>query len=234
MNTSPTNLQAQTKPSLMSLGVLFQTLIRYPLAGVSAIFLAGMVFWGAFNWSLELTNTESFCTSCHAMREYLYKEYKQTIHYANRTGVRASCPDCHVPREWVHKVIRKVRATNELFHWMAGSIDSREKFEAKRPELAQHVWTAMKETDSRECRNCHGIDFMTEETQTVRASLMHSLAVDWGKTCIDCHKGISHTLPKGFDKQALMDELHERMEEEKIDCKQCHEDMTTAPAGEGW
>lgn len=92
----------------------------------------------------------------HEMRDNVYEEYVQTVHYNNRTGVRATCPDCHVPKEWIYKVKRKIQATNELYHKALGSIDTREKFEAKRLELARHVWDAMKETDSRECRNCHG------------------------------------------------------------------------------
>src|SRR5262249_23083953 len=43
--------------SVFSLGLLV-------LAG----FIAGVIFWGAFNTALELTNTETFCTSCHEMR----------------------------------------------------------------------------------------------------------------------------------------------------------------------
>ncbi len=226
--------KAQTKPLLRLWDTLVQYTVTYPLAGLSALFLAGMLFWGSFNWSLELTNTESFCISCHAMREYVYAEYRETIHYNNRTGVRATCPDCHVPREWVHKVTRKVRATNELFHWMLGSIDTPEDFEAKRPILANQVWTSMKETDSRECRNCHDIEHMNQEAQPVNARIMHTLAEDWGETCIDCHKGISHSLPIGFDKNALMDRLHERMEKEKIVCRQCHKDMVSPPKGQGW
>ncbi|MGB0552722.1 MAG: NapC/NirT family cytochrome c [Alphaproteobacteria bacterium] len=97
------------------------------------MFLAGTLFWGAFNWSLELTNTENFCTSCHAMKTYLFEEYKSSVHYANRTGVRASCPDCHVPRECAHKVVRMIQASNELLHWMRGSIVTREKFSHNRP-----------------------------------------------------------------------------------------------------
>ena len=61
------------------------------------IFLGGVAAWGAFNWSLELTNTEKFCVSCHEMKTHILSEYKKSSHYANRTGVRASCPDCHVP-----------------------------------------------------------------------------------------------------------------------------------------
>ncbi|MFQ5775017.1 MAG: NapC/NirT family cytochrome c [Kiloniellaceae bacterium] len=204
------------------------------MAGLSAVFLGGMIFWGGFNWSLELTNTESFCISCHAMKEYVYKEYKSTRHYANRTGVRASCPDCHVPREWIHKVVRKARATNELFYWLRGAIDSPEDFKAKRPELARHVWASMEATDSRECRNCHGIGFMDPEAQGVMARTMHGLANEWRMTCIDCHKGIAHSLPQGFDKEAVMDDVHDRMEKEKVNCRLCHEGMAGPPAGEAW
>jgi hypothetical protein len=96
--------------------------LLYPTLGMITIFLAGVAAWGAFNWSLELTNTEKFCVSCHEMKTHIFSEYKQSTHYANRTGVRASCPDCHVPRQWLHKVARKVAATNELYHWAVGSI----------------------------------------------------------------------------------------------------------------
>ncbi len=213
---------------------LLENIFTFPLAGLTGVFLAGTIFWGAFNWSLELTNTESFCISCHVMRDYVYAEYRKTIHYNNRTGVRATCPDCHVPKEWIHKVVRKVRATNELYHWMLGSIETSEKFEAKRPILANQVWVAMKTTDSRECRNCHDINSMNFKTQPAKARKMHSLAQTWGETCIDCLKGIAHSLPHGFDENALMDRLHERMEKEDIACRECHTDMVAPPKGQGW
>ncbi|NNJ92556.1 MAG: cytochrome c-type protein NapC, partial [Gammaproteobacteria bacterium] len=88
-------------------------------------FVVGIFFWGGFNWAMEATNTEEFCISCHEMRENVYVEYVNTIHYSNRTGVRATCPDCHVPKEWVYKVKRKIQATNELYHKALGSIDTR-------------------------------------------------------------------------------------------------------------
>ena len=64
---------------------------------VLAGFVAGIFFWGAFNTALELTNTETFCTSCHEMRDNVFAELKTTVHYTNRSGVRAHCPDCHGP-----------------------------------------------------------------------------------------------------------------------------------------
>jgi len=108
--------------------VCSRIITRWPIAGLFLAVIVGMLLWGAFNWSLEVTNTESFCISCHEMEANVYAEYKNSVHYANRTGVRASCPDCHVPRSWIHKVVRKVLATNELYHWAIGSIDTREKF----------------------------------------------------------------------------------------------------------
>ena len=159
-------------------------------------FVAGIVFWGGFNTALEMTNREEFCISCHEMKDNVYAEYKNTIHYQNRTGVRATCPDCHVPKDWGPKMVRKIQASNEVLHKVLGTIDTPEKFEAKRHELAQHEWDRMKRTDSRECRNCHNFTYMDYAEQNKRSSATHQQAFNEGKTCIDCHKGIAHKLPQ--------------------------------------
>ena len=209
-------------------------ILLYPLLAVGGAALMGVVLWGGFNWSLELTNTERFCISCHAMRDNVYKEYRHTIHFQNRTGVRATCPDCHVPKQWIYKVTRKIRASNELYHWLIGSISTPAKFEAKRAELAGHVWRSMKSTDSRECRNCHGIEYMKLKVQTVKARKMHELAKKWKMTCIDCHKGIAHHTPKSYDREAAMDRLHDRMKKQRVNCRDCHKDMAGPPPGDEW
>ena len=157
----------------------------------------GIVGWGGFNWSLELTNTESFCISCHEMEQNVYREYKGSVHDSNPSGVRATCPDCHVPRTWVHKIARKIRASNELWHHFLGTVATREKFEGKRLELAKHEWDRMKATDSRECRNCHSFTAMDVAQQEKRARESHLKAIEKGMTCIDCHRGIAHELPAG-------------------------------------
>jgi cytochrome c-type protein NapC len=180
-----------------------------PLTAVG-LFAAGIVFWGGFNWALEITNTEKFCISCHEMRENVYREYQTTIHYVNRTGVRATCPDCHVPREWGYKITRKIQASNELWHKLIGSIDTREKYGAKRLELAQNEWDRMKGNDSRECRNCHDYNYMDFSEQGRRAHAQHSRGFSEGKTCIECHRGVAHLLPPieqniGAPKQARAD-----------------------------
>jgi len=154
--------------------------------------IAGILFWGGFHTAMEATNTLEFCISCHEMEDNVYAEYKETVHYQNRSGVRATCSDCHVPDPWAHKVVRKIQASNELLHKALGSIDTPEKFENKRLTLAKNVWKAMKDTDSRECRNCHSWDAMTDKKQKRRAWKRHQKAQAENMTCIDCHKGIAH------------------------------------------
>ncbi len=159
-------------------------------------FVAGMVFWGAFNTVMEFMNSEPFCTGCHEMRENPFPDLKRTIHYTNRSGVRAMCSNCHVPHDWTDKIARKMQASKEVWGKVFGSIDTREKFLEKRLELAQHEWARLKANKSLECRNCHDYDYMDFTRQSPRASNMHSRYLGSGeKTCIDCHKGVAHQLP---------------------------------------
>ena len=178
---------------------------KYSLGTLLSVgIVAGIILWGGFNTAMELSNTETFCISCHEMRVNVYEEYKNTIHYNNRSGVRATCPDCHVPKEWHWKVLRKIKATNELFHKVMGTIDTPQKFEEKRLQLARNVWKAMKSTDSRECRNCHDFESMDYARQGRRAVNNHTKGFDAGRTCIDCHKGIAHSLPAMYQEDPSM------------------------------
>ncbi len=159
-------------------------------------FIGGVLFWGAFNTALEVTNTEQFCISCHEMRDNVYEELTRTIHFTNRSGVRASCPDCHVPHEWTHKIARKMQASKEVWGNIFGTISTRRKFLDKRLELAKHEWARLKSNDSLECRNCHSSVAMDFSRQRPRAAEIHSRYLITGEaTCIDCHKGIAHELP---------------------------------------
>ena len=174
--------------------------------GAAVLFMVvGVALWGGFNWGMEITNTGEFCISCHEMEDNVYKEYKGTVHDGNRSGVRASCPDCHVPRPWVHKIVRKIKASNEIYHKLLGTVDTPEKFNEHRLTMARRVWDAMKSTDSRECRNCHDWDTMNPERQKPRARNQHKFAMEKGNTCIDCHKGIAHK------------PVHKELEEEELE-----------------
>ncbi|RTZ60941.1 MAG: butanol dehydrogenase [Gammaproteobacteria bacterium] len=195
---------------------------------ILALLFVGIIIWGAFNTALEATNTEQFCISCHEMRQNMYDSYLASPHYNNASGVSASCPDCHVPREWTRKVIRKISATNELYHHFTGSIDRPEKFRRKQLQLAKDIWQTMARSDSRECRNCHNRKRMALTNQSEKAALFHSYAEEKNRTCIHCHKGITHPLPQGYQDKGLEEDmkiLHKRFEQQKVECHICHKGM---------
>ena len=163
--------------------------------GVAVLFVAGIFSWIGFNYALETTNTEAFCISCHEMKTTSYEEYRLTTHASSRTGVRASCPDCHVPKSFGPKMVAKLRASKDVYHNLLGTIDTPEKFNARRLEMAEAVWARMKASDSRECRGCHDDQNFDYAKQSRRSAQMHQEGLNAGQTCIDCHKGIAHRLP---------------------------------------
>ena len=153
---------------------------------------------------LAWTNSEQFCSNmCHEMGNTVAVEFKDTIHDKNRSGVRAICSDCHVPREPGPMLMRKAAATFEIWGKITGIIDTKEKFEKHRHELAMRVWTRMKQTDSLECRNCHKDASMDPDKQSENARARHKQAKAEGKTCIDCHFGIAHNEPEGPGPQEI-------------------------------
>jgi len=150
---------------------------------------------GAFSY----TNRMDFCIVCHEMAANPYEELKQTPHYKNRNGVRVECPDCHVPESNPAYLLAKFGAWTDVANHFLGTIDTPEKFEAHRLEMAQRVWAKMEATGSRECHSCHSFDAMVLEEQGRRGRKKHPLGIEEGKTCIECHKGVAHKLPKGYE-----------------------------------
>jgi cytochrome c-type protein NapC len=130
------------------------------------------------------------------MHGNVFQELKTTIHYTNRSGVRATCPDCHLPHNWTDKIARKMQASKKAWAKAFGTVDTREKFLDHRLVLAEHEWARLKANDSLECRNCHNFTSMDLTRQSPRAAQIHKLWLGTGqKTCIDCHKGIAHHPP---------------------------------------
>ena len=174
-------------------------LLRFSVyAVVTVVVLLGII--GGFTDLVESTNTLEFCTSCHDM-SYNLEEYKKTVHYKNKSGVRAMCSDCHVPkRGWFTEMRRKFIAGKDVWGEIVGVIDTREKFDAHRLEMAKREWARMKESDSIGCRNCHSFESMDLDGQDKLAGKRHGRAMAGegsDKTCIDCHRGIAHKLPEG-------------------------------------
>lgn len=173
--------------------------------GVALLIAIGALFMWASSTALHMTNSTEFCISCHEMQDNNYAEYSETIHAKNRTGVQAACADCHVPHDTVGMFKRKVFAANDIWHHLIGTIDTKEKFEAHRAELASRVWRHMKATDSQECRNCHRTQAMDPQVQGPTASKQHKRMISEQKTCIDCHYGIAHHEPAGLEPTDVLD-----------------------------
>jgi nitrate/TMAO reductase-like tetraheme cytochrome c subunit len=132
-----------------------------------------------------------------------FVEYTHSVHYTNAYGLRASCGNCHVPPTFLAGMVRHVEASVEIWGFLTGELDTQEKYERHRMELAQKVWRELKANNSAECRSCHIVSAMASATQPApgavadpisTASMHQSLAASY--TCIDCHKGAAHALPK--------------------------------------
>lgn len=158
------------------------------------IFITGILFTAGFSVALDYTNTTEFCTSCHSM-QINFNEMKERPHWLGRTGVHAGCADCHVPKAFIPKMKAKILAVKDVYHEILGTIDTPEKYEARRWQMANAVWDKMKASDSRECRGCHSFDHMDLSNQDRSARKKHEKAPERGETCIDCHKGIAHQEP---------------------------------------
>ncbi len=167
-------------------------------------FIAGIMFWINFNTLLEVTNTEKFCISCHSMRDTVYPELQQTVHWSNHSGVRATCPDCHVPHNWTDKIARKVQASKEVYAHFRNELGTSEKFQNERLRLAQNEWERFTANSSKECKNCHNYESMNLDNLKPAGRVQMMQAAARNQSCIDCHKGIAHKLPEEMDSSGGM------------------------------
>ncbi|MGF1644329.1 MAG: NapC/NirT family cytochrome c [Thiotrichales bacterium] len=145
--------------------------------------------------AVNATGTNAFCSSCHSMT-IPHAEYRETIHYANRTGIQVHCADCHIPHNYPQKLITKIMVgTKDIVQEMRGVLANEQLYEDRREAMANKVWARMKANDSAECRYCHDTEHMRAEAQRPEAREAHALLAQGGATCIDCHQGIAHREP---------------------------------------
>jgi nitrate/TMAO reductase-like tetraheme cytochrome c subunit len=170
-------------------------LFGIPAGGLIA-FVVGIAFTGSFIGGLKYAETDSFCTSCHEMKQP-FQELTRSVHYSNAFGIQASCGNCHVPPTFLPGLWRHVQAYAEVWGHLRGELDTPAKYEAHRLELAQKIWKELKANDSAECRSCHTVAAMALEKQPSMASSAHASLKSSGMTCIECHQGVAHTLPQG-------------------------------------
>jgi cytochrome c-type protein NapC len=148
--------------------------------------------------AVAVTGTDEFCgNACHSHQKFVYPEHKTSVHYANRTGVRAMCVDCHVPHDYPAKLIYKAKAgIVDAYAELRGTIATQEKFDRERWRLANHVWDQMRADNSANCRSCHDDKAMDSAKQSAPAVKQHQKFRDGKATCIDCHTGVAHKEPE--------------------------------------
>ncbi len=166
-------------------------------AGAVLAFIVGVGATGGFFGSLAYASTEKFCSaSCHEMNTPA-QELSHSVHYTNAVGIRATCADCHVPPTFLPGLLRHLEACQCIWGHLTGIIDTPAKYETRRLEMAQTVWKELKGNDSAECRSCHTPAAMAFAQQPAAAASSHQALAKSGMTCIDCHRGVAHTLPVG-------------------------------------
>lgn len=174
---------------------------RKPIAISLGLMVLGAAGLGTAQGVLSYTNTVEFCVSCHSMADTPMVEWQQSAHFLNPSGVRAGCPDCHVPTEIIPMIWRKIEAVNDVWHHVAGTVDTPEQFEERRLLMAQREWRRMEANDSMTCRSCHAFEAMDFTKHTIRGEREMRAAQEEGKTCIECHRGIAHRLPAGLSRE---------------------------------
>ena len=165
--------------------------------------VAGVALTAAYATVVDYTNTLGFCAhTCHEMESTVYQEYMESRHFRNEQGVVVTCSQCHVPHgSWLGTFVRKAQATFELWGHFTGSINTPEKFEARRMALAQRVWAGFEADNARECRSCHAYANMIMDEQRPSVRIEHTDAMSTDRNCIDCHRGITHHLPREVQQQ---------------------------------
>ena len=170
-------------------------LFGIPAGGLLA-FIIGIGFSGSFVAGLKYAETDKFCTSCHEM-DTPFQEYTHSVHSSNPFGIQASCGNCHVPPAFVPGLVRHIQAYAEVWGHTIGELNTPAKYEAHRLQLAQKIWAELKANDSAECRSCHTPAAMAFAQQPAAAASAHQSLAKNGMTCIDCHRGVAHSLPQG-------------------------------------
>ena len=119
-----------------------------PLGGFLA-FVLGAIALGTTNYVVHKTSETEFCYMCHSHENFIRPEYEASSHFSNAAGVRAGCADCHLPHDnWFDLMWTKAVVSLDIVPELAGKLDTAEKYEAHRAEMAQAVWREFNENDS--------------------------------------------------------------------------------------
>lgn len=147
------------------------------LAGAAAVY-----------FSVELTSTVSFCSSCHEMKP-AYDSYKASTHFNVKAGKKqATCRDCHLP-PWDHPV---KLLWEKAFH---GVKDITRHF-TDADEFGEPGYyfsmkaKAWKTVDNSSCLKCHSDIYAKKYDDYV--NIHSSVKSNPNASCAKCHEGLVH------------------------------------------
>nr|WP_207627632.1 MULTISPECIES: NapC/NirT family cytochrome c [Bacillaceae] len=141
---------------------------RWKLLFVSLV--GCIVIFGGGYGVLSLTNSPSFCASCHEMAPE-YSTYTASAHN------NISCVQCHIKPGFVNMVTHKMKSMKEVYYHVTGV-----------PE--QIVQTEEEAVSNENCLQCHSKNRLVTASGDLKVN--HKGHIEEGIPCISCHVGVVH------------------------------------------
>ncbi|WML41190.1 NapC/NirT family cytochrome c [Neobacillus sp. OS1-2] len=141
---------------------------RWKLLFVSLV--GCIVIFGGGYGVLSLTNSPSFCASCHEMAPE-YSTYTASAHN------NISCVQCHIKPGFVNMVTHKMKSMKEVYYHVTGV-----------PE--QIVQTEEEAVSNENCLQCHSKNRLVTASGDLKVN--HKGHIEEGIPCISCHAGVVH------------------------------------------
>jgi nitrate/TMAO reductase-like tetraheme cytochrome c subunit len=157
------------------------------VTGLAGGVLISLITVLASGFMVEVTNTDSFCVSCHAMVPFR-ASWTDSVHGGqNPKGLTAQCVDCHLPHGnfTQYLVTKAITGTGDVLQNLV--IDAKTFDWEKNAEERRHIFTY----DSA-CRHCH--NNLTPPGLKRGGLLAHRayLIGETKKQCSNCHPNVGH------------------------------------------
>ncbi|NDV18447.1 acetyl-CoA carboxyl transferase [Pseudodesulfovibrio sp. JC047] len=140
----------------------------------------------ASGFMIEVTNTDSFCVTCHVMQPFRTAWTNAPHGGANEKGVVAQCVDCHLPHgDFVEYVSAKAyTGTRDILLNMT--------IDPENYAWIERLRSRREFTYDNACRRCH--QNLTPTGMKTSGILAHRqyLLGTLDKHCVDCHEHVGH------------------------------------------
>ncbi len=138
---------------------------------VMFISLIGLIVVGGGSYgALTLTNSPTFCSSCHEMAPE-YSTFTASAHN------NITCVQCHIKPGTINMLTHKVKSLKEVYYHVTGV-----------PK--QIVQTEEEVVSNENCMQCHSKNRLVTASGDLKVN--HKGHIDEGIPCISCHAGVVH------------------------------------------